>query len=58
MKKVPKKVHHVVRRPGCRPDDTHVDIPVAEELVEFAADVKTAIDKRKAGRPHQDSHLR
>ena len=28
-----KKVHHVVKRPGRKPGDSDVDIPVAEDLV-------------------------
>ena len=28
-----KKVSHIVRRPGLRNEDPHIDIPVAEDLV-------------------------
>lgn len=29
----PKKVSHIVRRPGLRNEDPHIDIPVAEDLI-------------------------
>ena len=30
---MPKKVHHIVKRPGRQPGDPKVEIPVAEDLV-------------------------